>query len=94
VKKGCTTNFILLWACERTFFLHPWLQPGEQKRPKTKRFQPLKGLNAKATKNAEKENHRASHWDPFGKSAGEKRMIDLNRAVKRGVYHMIKKINK
>jgi hypothetical protein len=27
----------------------PWLKPGEQKQIKTKGFQPLKGLNAKAS---------------------------------------------
>jgi hypothetical protein len=57
-------------------------QPGEQKRPKIKGLQPLKGLNAKATKSAEKNNHRAFRWNPFGKSAGEKRIIDLNCSIK------------
>jgi len=37
----------------------PWLQPGEQKQLKAIRLQPLKGLNAKAAKETEKENHRA-----------------------------------
>jgi len=37
-------------------FFTPRLKPGEQKRPKTKGLQPLKGLNAKA------ENDRFSHF--------------------------------
>lgn len=36
-----------------------WLQPGEQKQLKAIRLQPLKGLNAKASKETEKVNHRA-----------------------------------
>ncbi len=63
-------------------FLTPWLQPGEQKRPKTKRLQPLKRLNTKATKNVEKINRRAFRWNPFGKSIGEKSINALKRAVK------------
>jgi hypothetical protein len=34
-------------------------KPGEQKQLKAIRLQPLKGLNAKAAKETEKENHRA-----------------------------------
>jgi hypothetical protein len=35
-------------------FFTPWLQPGEQSESKTKGLQLLKGLNAKAAKEAEK----------------------------------------
>jgi hypothetical protein len=40
-------------------FFTPWLEPGEQMRPKAKGLQPLKGLNAKAVKGYEKVKHRA-----------------------------------
>jgi len=59
-------------------FFTPWLQPGEQKRPKIKRLQPLKRLNAKAAKEAEKDNHRA-------KAPVKKRMTVLNRARNHGI---------
>jgi hypothetical protein len=41
---------------------------------KIKGLQPLKGLNAKTTKEAEKDNHRA-------KAPVKKRMNALNRAI-------------
>jgi len=40
-------------------FFTPWLQPGEQRQPKTKGLQPLRELNAKAAKDADKVKHRA-----------------------------------
>ena len=49
----------IIMSLRKNGFFTPRLQPGEQKQPKTKGLQPLKGLNAKATKNAEKDNHRA-----------------------------------
>ena len=70
-------KFHINMSLRKNGFFTPRLQPGEQKRLKTKRLQPLKGLNAKATKNAEIDNHRAK--------APVKKMNALNCAIKRGI---------
>ena len=53
---------ILYWSImclPNNGYFTPWLQPGEQRQLKTKGLQPLKGLNAKAEKDAGKANRRA-----------------------------------
>jgi hypothetical protein len=53
-------------------------KPGEKRESKTKGLQPLEGLNAKAAKEAEKDNHRA-------KAPVKKRMNALDRVINRGI---------